>query len=61
VQILKRYRPVQPQSQIVWRFFSDPSHQWQWQQLAFDKTVVAHSKSGYVQYEDCVTDAAKHG
>ncbi len=46
---------------IVWRFFADPSHQWQWQQLAFDGTVVGHSKAGYAQYETCVTNAAKHG
>ena len=46
---------------IVWRFFADPSHQWQWQQLAIDGTVVGHSKTGYAQYEACVTNAAKHG
>ena len=61
MQLLRRYKPVQSQSQLVWRFFSDPSHQWQWQLLAFDGTVVGHSKTGYVQYEACVTSAAKHG
>lgn len=61
MQLLRRYRPVYPQMRIVWRFFADPSHQWQWQQLAFDGTVVGHSKRGYVQYEACVTNAAKYG
>jgi len=61
MQLLRRYRPQHPQTRIVWRFFSEPSRQWQWQQLAFDGTVVGHSKTGYVQYEACVTNAAKHG
>ena len=59
--LLRRARPAHSQTRIVWRFFADPSHQWQWQQLAFDGTVVGHSKSGYVQYEACVANAAKHG
>jgi hypothetical protein len=57
----RRARPAHPQTRIVWRFFADPSHQWQWQQLAFDGTVVGHSKAGYLQYEACVTNATKHG
>lgn len=46
---------------IVWRFFADDSHLWRWQQLAFDGTVVGHSKTSFAQYEGCVTNAAKHG
>jgi len=61
MKLLRRARPAHPQMRIVWRFFADPSHQWQWQQLAFDGTVVGYSKTGYVQYEACVTNAAKHG
>ena len=61
MQILRRYRRVQSQSQIVWRFFSDPSHLWHWQQLAFDGMVVGYSKTGHLQYEACITNAAKHG
>ncbi len=61
MQLLRRNSPVHPQMRIVWRFFADPSHQWQWQQLAFDGTVVGQSKTGYVQYEACVTNAEKHG
>ncbi|MBE0619851.1 MAG: hypothetical protein IH605_04600 [Burkholderiales bacterium] len=61
MQTLRQYRPVQSQSKIVWRFFADASHQWQWQQLAFDGTIVGHSKTGFAQYEACVTNAAKHG
>jgi hypothetical protein len=61
MQLLRRNSPVHPQMRIVWRFFADPSHQWQWQQLAFDGTVVGQSKTGYVQYEACVTNASKHG
>ena len=59
--LLSRTGPAHPQMRIVWRFFADPSHQWQWQQLAFDGTVVGCSKTGYMQYEACVTNAAKHG
>ena len=58
---LLRPKPAHPQMGIVWRFFADSSHQWQWQQLAFDGTVVGYSKRAYAQYEACVTDAAKHG
>ena len=61
MQLPRRPRPAHPQTRIVWRFFADPSRQWQWQQLAFDGTVVAHSKLHYVQYEACISNAAKHG
>ena len=59
--LLRRAGPAHPQMRIVWRFFADPSHQWQWQQLAFDGTVVGYSKTAYREYEACVTNAVKHG
>ena len=61
MQLPKPARPEYSQTRIVWRFFADACHQWKWQQLAFDGTVVVHSKSGYAQYEDCVSNASKHG
>ena len=61
MQLPRQARLAYPQTRVVWRFFVDSSSQWRWQQLAFDGTVVDHSKSHYVQYEACVTDAAKHG
>ncbi|MBE0615361.1 MAG: hypothetical protein IH604_16960 [Burkholderiales bacterium] len=61
MHLSKSARPEYPQTRIVWRFFADSSHQWKWQQLAFDGTIVANSKSSYLQYEACVSNASKHG
>ena len=46
---------------VIWRFFPDDSHQWQWERLAFDRTVLGHSTSGYATYESCVANASLHG
>ena len=45
----------------IWRFYSDAAHHWRWQRLAFDGTVVDHSKSAYAQYEACLANASEHG
>ncbi len=45
----------------TWRFFSDSSHQWRWERLAFDGTVVEHSQSSFPQYESCVANATESG
>jgi len=50
-----------PQLNPVWRFYSDATHRWRWQRLAFDGKVVADSKSAYSQYEACLANATKHG
>ena len=58
---IERVRPDKPQVNLIWRFFSDSAHHWRWQRLAFDGTVVEHSKSAYSQYESCLADASEHG
>jgi hypothetical protein len=58
---LERVGPANPRANLIWRFFSDSTRHWSWQQLAFDGTVVEHSKSGYLQYEACVANASEHG
>ena len=45
----------------IWRFYTDPAHQWRWQRLAFDGTVLEHSKSGLTTYDNCVANACKCG
>ena len=49
------------EANVIWRFFPDDSHQWQWECLAYDRTVLGHSKSGHTTYEACVTNAVRHG
>ena len=46
---------------LIWRFYSDSAHQWRWQRLAFDGTVLEQSKSGYSQYETCMANACERG
>lgn len=56
-----RVRTENRRDNFIWRFYSDAAHHWRWQRLAFDGTVIEHSKSGYSQYEACVADAGEHG
>ena len=46
---------------IIWRFYSDAAHQWRWERLAFDGTVLENSVSGYKAYEGCLANACKQG
>lgn len=45
----------------IWRFYSDAAHQWRWERLAFDGTVLEHSGSGYPHYEGCLANACESG
>lgn len=57
----QRVRPDKPQVNFIWRFYSDSAHHWRWQRLAYDGTVVEHSKSGFAQYESCLANAREQG
>ena len=46
---------------IIWRFYSDTSHAWRWQQIAADRTVVSESQKAYKNYEGCLADAVEKG
>lgn len=46
---------------IIWRFYSDPTHTWRWQQIAADRTVVLESQKAYKNYEGCLADAVEKG
>lgn len=46
---------------IIWRFYSDPSNVWRWQQIAADRTVVSESQKAYKNYEGCLADAVEKG
>ena len=58
--IVPLYPEKTPENRI-WRFFSDSDHQWRWERLAFDGTVLEHSESGYPQYESCMANACEKG
>ena len=45
----------------IWRFFSDAAHQWRWERLAFDGTVLERSMSCYPLYDNCVANASGSG
>ena len=57
----ERFRPENPQVNLIWRFYSDSARLWKWQRIAFDGTVIEHSKSAYSQYEACLANASEHG
>ena len=61
MNLVERVRPDNPQVNLIWRFYSDSAHHWRWQRLAFDGTVIEHSKSAYSQYESCLANASEHG
>ena len=46
---------------IIWRFYLDAQHWWRWERLAFDGTVLDHSKSAYKLYETCLANASECG
>lgn len=46
---------------IIWRFYSDLTHLWRWQQIAADRTVVSESQKAYKNYEGCLADAVEKG
>jgi hypothetical protein len=61
MNLIERVKSGNLQVSLVWRFYLDSAFHWRWQQLAFDGTVVAHSKSSYSQYEACLANAGEHG
>lgn len=46
---------------LIWRFFSDDSHRWKWQQLSASKEVIYESAQDYGNYEACMVDAKAKG
>ena len=61
MNLSQRVRSENPQVNLIWRFYADSTHHWRWQRLAYDGTVVEHSKSGYAQYESCLANAREQG
>jgi hypothetical protein len=61
MNLITRLQSETPPEKRIWRFFADSDHQWRWERLAFDGTVLEHSKSGYLQYESCVANASESG
>lgn len=61
VQVLPDQAKTKTGVNAIWRFYSTESHEWKWQQLAMDGTVLEHSKAGYTTYEACMANASQHG
>ncbi len=59
--LTSRFYSENPKANRIWRFFSDSDHQWRWERLAFDGTVLEHSESSYPQYESCMANAGEKG
>ncbi len=57
--VAARFYPDNAQVNRIWRFFSDSDHQWRWERLAFNGTVLEHSESGFAEYESCLAKAAE--
>jgi hypothetical protein len=45
----------------VWRFYTEPDHEWKWQRLSVQGEVIAQSAMSYKSYDGCVADAKDSG
>jgi len=61
MKLFEQVRSENPRVNLIWRFFSDSTHHWGWQRLAFDGEVIERSKSVYSEYAACLANASKHG
>ena len=46
---------------LIWRFYTDDSQRWKWQQLSVGREVITESDTAYQEYEGCVADAKSKG
>ena len=46
---------------LIWRFYTDDSQRWKWQQLSVGREVITESATAYKEYEGCVADAKSKG
>ena len=46
---------------VVWRFYTDASHQWMWQRLSVQGDVISQSTRSHADYDGCLSDAADSG
>jgi len=61
MNLIERFKSENPQANLIWRFYSDSAHQWKWEHLAFNGTVLERSECGYPQYESCLANACERG
>jgi hypothetical protein len=45
----------------IWRFYMDTDRCWRWQRLAADRSLISESRTGYPEYENCMTNARDEG
>ena len=45
----------------VWRFYTEPHHEWKWQRLSVVGAVITESTRSYSSYDECVADAKDSG
>jgi hypothetical protein len=45
----------------IWRFYTEPRHEWKWQQLSVVGAVITESTRSYTSYDECVADAKDSG
>ena len=57
-------RPIfnvdQPKAHI-WRFYTEPDHEWKWQRLSVQGEVITQSTRSYKSYDGCVADPKDSG
>jgi hypothetical protein len=46
---------------VIWRFYMDGGHRWNWQQIGAGQAIVAESSNGYSNYEACLANAKDRG
>ena len=46
---------------VIWRFFVAEDARWHWQQLSYDRAVVAESRQSYCDCAHCMKGAVKSG
>ena len=58
-------RPIinldQSKAHVVWRFYTEPAHEWKWQRLSVQGKVISESTKSYESFDGCVADAKDSG
>jgi hypothetical protein len=61
MRLIEELQAKHAKANSIWRFYSDPAHQWRWERLAFDGKVVERSPESYGTYEGCLANACGCG
>jgi uncharacterized protein YegP (UPF0339 family) len=44
-----------------WEFYKDNNNKWRWRRISINGKIVGSSNQGYVNKQDCIDNAKRHG